>query len=201
MSIDYTVHVHRTATLGDDDPVYSRPMPDVPPVEECLSAVARDNAHPVPDVGIRHRVETRLDPATAGWAVGRPSGEPVMRYVARWRMQLALDRIRHGQHDLSGVPEPVRGVLERALDPEPARRPTLAQLSDWLDGQSASAPVRAFLGMLDAAADGDARTDMVSRTAHNPAPVWPAAAAVAGIEAVLRSADSGRRERAVFVPR
>ncbi len=64
----------------------------------------------------------------------------------------------------------------------------------------AGAPVRAFLGMLDAAADGDAPTDMVSRSALNPAPVWPAAAAVAGIEAVLRSADSGRRERAVSVP-
>lgn len=72
-----------TATLGDDVPVYSRPMPDVPPVEECLSAVARDDTHPVPDVGIRHRVETRLDPATAGWAVGRPSGEPVMRAWVR----------------------------------------------------------------------------------------------------------------------
>jgi acyl-coenzyme A thioesterase PaaI-like protein len=72
-----------TATLGDDVPVYSRPMPDIPPVEECLSAQARDDAHPVPDVGIRHRVETRLDPATAGWAVGRPSGEPVMRAWVR----------------------------------------------------------------------------------------------------------------------
>jgi hypothetical protein len=72
-----------TATLGDDVPVYSRPMPDVPPVEECLSTQARDDAHPVPDVGIRHRVETRLDPVTAGWAVGRPSGEPVMRAWVR----------------------------------------------------------------------------------------------------------------------
>jgi acyl-coenzyme A thioesterase PaaI-like protein len=72
-----------TATLGDDVPVYSRPMPDIPPVEECLSAQARDDAHPVPDVGIRHRVETRLDPATAGWAVGRPSGEPAMRAWVR----------------------------------------------------------------------------------------------------------------------
>ena len=36
-----------------------------------------------PDVGIRHRVETRLDPATAGWVTGRPSGEPVMRAWVR----------------------------------------------------------------------------------------------------------------------
>jgi len=74
-----------TATLGDDAPVYSRPMPDIPPVEECLSARAGDNlgGHPVPAIGLRERVETRLDPATAGWAMGRPSGEPVMRAWVR----------------------------------------------------------------------------------------------------------------------
>jgi hypothetical protein len=74
-----------TATLGDEPPVYSRPMPQVPPVEECLSARAGDDlgGHPVPEVGLRRRVETRLDPATAGWAVGRPSGEPVMRAWVR----------------------------------------------------------------------------------------------------------------------
>ena len=74
-----------TATLGDEPPVYSRPMPDVPPVEECLAARAGDDlgGHPVPEVGLRRRVETRLDPATAGWAVGRPSGEPVMRAGVR----------------------------------------------------------------------------------------------------------------------
>ena len=74
-----------TATLGDADPVYSRPMPDVPPPEECLSARAGDQlgGHPVPAIGLRERVETRLDPATAGWAVGRPSGEPVMRAWVR----------------------------------------------------------------------------------------------------------------------
>jgi hypothetical protein len=74
-----------TATLGDEPPVYSRPMPKVPPPEECLSARAGDDlgGHPVPEVGLRRRVETRLDPATAGWAVGRPSGEPVMRAWVR----------------------------------------------------------------------------------------------------------------------
>jgi hypothetical protein len=74
-----------TATLGDEPPVYSRPMPVVPPVEECLSAQAGDDlgGHPVPEVGLRRRVETRLDPETAGWALGRPSGEPVMRAWVR----------------------------------------------------------------------------------------------------------------------
>ena len=74
-----------TATLGDEPPVYSRSMPEMPPVEECLSAQAGDDlgGHPVPEVGLRRRVETRLDPATAGWAVGRPSGEPLMRAWVR----------------------------------------------------------------------------------------------------------------------
>jgi Thioesterase-like superfamily len=67
-----------TARLGDEAPVYARPMPGMPPVEECLSATSGG-----PDVGIRYRVETRLDPATAGWAVGKPSGEPVMRAWVR----------------------------------------------------------------------------------------------------------------------
>ncbi|TYP86145.1 thioesterase family protein [Blastococcus xanthinilyticus] len=70
-----------TATLGDDAPLRAVPAPDAPPVEECLEAVpgAEMGGHPVPAVGLRHRVETRLDPATAGWATGNPSGEPVMR--------------------------------------------------------------------------------------------------------------------------
>jgi acyl-coenzyme A thioesterase PaaI-like protein len=74
-----------TATLGDAAPVLSTPMPDVAAPEECLSAPAGATlgGHPVPAVGIRDRVETRMDPATAGWAVGRPSGEPVMRAWAR----------------------------------------------------------------------------------------------------------------------
>src|SRR6476661_9197659 len=56
-----------TATLGDEPPVYSRPMPEMPPVEDCLSAQAGEDhgGHPVPEVGLRTRVETRLDPATA----------------------------------------------------------------------------------------------------------------------------------------
>jgi acyl-CoA thioesterase len=74
-----------TATLGDDAPHWSSPMPDVPPPGECLAAEpgASLGGHPVPAVGLRHRVETRMDPATAGWAVGRPSGEPVMRAWVR----------------------------------------------------------------------------------------------------------------------
>lgn len=53
----------------------------VTPVEQCLSGQggADLGGRPMPEVGLRRRVETRLDPSTAGWAIGRPSGEPVMR--------------------------------------------------------------------------------------------------------------------------
>ncbi|MGY2064585.1 thioesterase family protein [Blastococcus sp. SYSU DS0619] len=71
-----------SATLSGDEPVHSSsPAPEVPPVEQCLDAQpgADMGGRPVPAVGLRHRVETRLDPATAGWALGTPSGEPVMR--------------------------------------------------------------------------------------------------------------------------
>jgi Thioesterase-like superfamily len=74
-----------TATLGTDEPLWSAPPPEAAPVEACLPSVGADSG-PVEatDVGIRHRVETRLDPATAGWAAGRPSGEPLMRGWVRF---------------------------------------------------------------------------------------------------------------------
>ncbi len=72
-----------TATLGGEPPVYSSPPPAMPPVEQCLDADATPGGRPVPVVGLRERVETRLDPATAGWTTGQPSGEPVMRAWVR----------------------------------------------------------------------------------------------------------------------
>jgi acyl-CoA thioesterase len=80
-----TVNV-TTATLGDDASVWSDPMPDVPPVEECFSvAEHRDLAPPGIQVpGLSLRVDTRLDIATAGWAFGKPSGEPVLRAWMRF---------------------------------------------------------------------------------------------------------------------
>ena len=75
-----------TATLGDEPPVYPHPMPDVPPVEDCFSvAEHRHLTPPGVDVpGLTLRVDTRLDAATAGWAFGRPSGEPVLRAWMRF---------------------------------------------------------------------------------------------------------------------
>ncbi|WP_232677973.1 serine/threonine-protein kinase [Nocardioides sp. R-C-SC26] len=48
-----------------------------------------------------------------------------------------MDRVRRGEFDLTGVePEALRGALTAALDPEPARRPTLDQLLSWLRPQT-----------------------------------------------------------------
>ncbi|MGY1615658.1 thioesterase family protein [Geodermatophilus sp. SYSU D00691] len=74
-----------TATLGDDEPDHADAPPDVPPAEECLphDAFMTIAGRPTLEVGLRQRVLTRLDPATAGWAHGRPSGEPLMRAWVR----------------------------------------------------------------------------------------------------------------------
>src|SRR5690242_9733095 len=39
-----------------------------------------------------------------------------------------MDRVRRGEHDLSGIPEPLRTLLDQALDPEPHQRPTLTEI-------------------------------------------------------------------------
>ncbi len=43
-----------------------------------------------------------------------------------------MDRVRRGEHDLSGLPEDLRQVVHAALHPDPARRPSLEELLDWL---------------------------------------------------------------------
>jgi acyl-CoA thioesterase len=75
-----------TATLSDDPSVYSVPMPDVPPVEECFSIAEHRHLAPpgVQIPGLSLRVDTRLDASTAGWVFGRPSGEPVIRAWMRF---------------------------------------------------------------------------------------------------------------------
>jgi hypothetical protein len=52
-----------------------------------------------------------------------------------------MDRVRRGQHDLSGIPDPLRQLLAECLDPEPARRPGLSAILGWLRPQvAATAP-------------------------------------------------------------
>lgn len=75
-----------TATLVPGDSSYSVPPPAATPVEDCSSIA--EHAHLAPPgvqvPGLSQRVETRLDPVTAGWALGEPSGEPVIRAWLRF---------------------------------------------------------------------------------------------------------------------
>jgi len=75
-----------TATLRNEDPAWSEPMPDAPSVEDCVSVREHRHLAPssVPQPGLIERVETRLDLATAGWAFGQPSGEPRLRAWVRF---------------------------------------------------------------------------------------------------------------------
>ena len=39
-----------------------------------------------------------------------------------------MDRVRRGEHDLSGLPDDLRPLVAAALDPDPARRPDLKEI-------------------------------------------------------------------------
>jgi hypothetical protein len=49
-----------------------------------------------------------------------------------------MDRVRRGDHDLSGLPEPLARLVGAALDPDPARRPTLDRIRGLLDPDNAA---------------------------------------------------------------
>ncbi|MGY1855018.1 acyl-CoA thioesterase [Modestobacter sp. SYSU DS0290] len=75
-----------TATLGDEAPSVVAPRPVIAPVEQCLSIA--EHAHLAPPQiqvpGLVHRIDVRLDPASAGWALGQPGTEPVLRAWLRF---------------------------------------------------------------------------------------------------------------------
>jgi hypothetical protein len=51
-----------------------------------------------------------------------------------------MDRVRRGEHDLSGLPADLLDILEAALDPDPLRRPDLETVLDWLDDPDSFEP-------------------------------------------------------------
>ncbi|MFJ6747425.1 MULTISPECIES: thioesterase family protein [unclassified Streptomyces] len=66
--------------LPEDVRTTAKP-PAIPPIEHCLGTdSAPDDAPAIPgSTAIADRLAIRLDPATAGWAVGAPSGKGEMR--------------------------------------------------------------------------------------------------------------------------
>lgn len=61
-------------------------------------------------------------------ATGRPP-------FGRGPSMAIMDRVRRGEHDLSGISEPLRALLAEALHPEPHHRPTLVEIRDALSGR------------------------------------------------------------------
>ena len=51
-----------------------------------------------------------------------------------------MDRVRRGEHDLSGVEEPLRGLLRQSLSPEPLERPSLVEVRDFVRDARRGAP-------------------------------------------------------------
>ena len=49
-----------------------------------------------------------------------------------------MDRVRRGEHDLTGLPGDLRSLVAAALDPDPAHRPRVPELIGRLGGESAA---------------------------------------------------------------
>ncbi len=87
-----------------------------------------------------------------------------------------MDRVRRGQHDLSGLPDDVRSLVAAALEPDPARRPTVDDLRAWL-AEPATATATAPIPVSAPAVD-DPFTLPLAIAAHDraDAPTWLAGA-------------------------
>ncbi|MDV3223177.1 thioesterase family protein [Intrasporangium sp.] len=84
---DAVERMRAIASFGNLDAVVSdrqSPPPDLPPPDECLSS---DDAPPdfLQHSRFLDRVEIRLDPETAGWAMGRPSMRGIIQGWLRLR--------------------------------------------------------------------------------------------------------------------
>jgi hypothetical protein len=94
-------------TLGETEADWSNDAdpPVLPPIEDCPTGEDQPSPTGV-EIGIRNHLAVHLDPATAMWAVGQPSGRAEIRGYVAWK---------HGErHDpLSLV------VVADALPPTP----------------------------------------------------------------------------------
>jgi predicted Ser/Thr protein kinase len=90
-----------------------------------------------------------------------------------------MDRVRRGEFDVSGLPPELRGVIEDALHPEPARRPGLAEIRHRLD---APPPTRRRRIVDDAVATERLRAD----NPRTSAAFWDDAEEPTGVLAPMR---------------
>ncbi len=76
-----------TATLGDvavaAEPAHRAPPPPAMPPPEACAPARRDGSELAAAITILDRLDVRVDPATAGFALGRPSGRGVLRAWVR----------------------------------------------------------------------------------------------------------------------
>ena len=103
--------VRVVASFGDasrTDPVHRAPsLPDVPPPNACLPA-SRESSPMAEVITMLDRLDVRVDPSTAGFAVGRPSRRGVIR---------AWLRMRDGREpDVAMLPYAVDALMPVAFD-------------------------------------------------------------------------------------
>ncbi|MGL5816002.1 MAG: thioesterase family protein [Phycicoccus sp.] len=152
--------VRLTASLGvlgeRVEPVHRAPEPaDMPPPEECLPARREAGTHPMGlPAAILDRLDLRMDPETAGFTTGRPSGRGVIR---------AWLRCADGREpDLAMLPLAVDALMPVAFDlGAPGWAPTLE-----LTGQVLGRPAPGWLRV-------ELRTDTVVGAQYvEDADVW-----------------------------
>ena len=120
-------------TLDRADPVHRAPAPpQVPPPDECLPAT-RDSSPLAAVIAVLDRLDARIDPSTAGFAVGRPSGRGVIR---------AWLRMRDGREpDVAMLPYAVDALMPVSFDlGAPGWAPTLE-----LTGQTLGRPAPGWM--------------------------------------------------------
>lgn len=83
-----------------------------------------------------------------------------------------LDRVRRGEHDLTGVPPDLAPLLRRALDPDPRRRPDVDALRRAVDGDSGP-PTMPFAAAAAHDADESTRANEVVDPTLVDRPVVP----------------------------
>ena len=124
--------VRMTGTFGTLDraePVHRAPAPpSVPGPDECVPA-RRDGSPVARGIAILDRMDARIDPSTAGFAVGRPTGRGVIR---------AWLRLKDGREpDVSMLPWAVDALMPVSFDlGAPGWAPTM-ELTGQLLGRPA----------------------------------------------------------------